>query len=72
MKEKIRWYKSKGGAVHSRKESWFISDEHEKVYKENYIRVKGMDDLTRYVVPKPKPKKSKNKASGKAKIRKEK
>ena len=56
MSEKIRWYKSKRGAIHSRKESWFASDEHEKIYKDNYIRIKGEDDLTRYVAPKPKPK----------------
>ena len=59
----FRWYKSKKKIVHSRKESWFDSDEKEKVYKDNYIRVKGKDDLSRYVAPKPKPKpkiKSKN------------
>ena len=61
MSEKIRWYKSKRGAIHSRRESWFVSDENEKVYKDNYIRVKGEDDLTVYVAPKPKPKPKKTK-----------
>ena len=31
--EKLRWYKNKKKIVHSRKESWFNSDEKEKVYK---------------------------------------
>ena len=56
MKEETRWYKSKGGAVHSRKESWFNSDEKEKVYKDNYIRINGENDLSAYIKPKPKPK----------------
>ena len=56
MSEKIRWYKSKRGAVHSRKESWFVSDENERVYKDNYIRINGENDFTAYVSPKPKPK----------------
>ena len=65
MKEKIRWYKSKSGAVHSRKESWFTSDEHEKIYKDNYKRINGENDLTIYVAPNPKPKKKKSKLKSK-------
>ena len=59
----FRWYKSKKKIVHSRKESWFDSDEKEKIYKDNFVRVKGEDDLSVYVAPKPKPKpKTKSKA----------
>ena len=61
MSEKIRWYKSKRGAVHSRKESWFVSDENERVYKDNYIRINGENDFTAYVSPKPKAKPKKKK-----------
>ena len=61
MSEKIRWYKSKRGAIHSRKESWFVSDENEKVYKDNYIRINGENDFTAYVSPKPKAKPKKKK-----------
>ncbi len=67
MKEEFRWYKSRRGAVHSRKESWFTSDEHEKVYKDNYIRIKGEKDLSLYVEPKPKPKPKPKKKSSKKK-----
>ena len=56
MKSEFRWYRDKKKIVHSRKESWFDSDEKEKVYKDNFIRVKGEDDLSVYVAPKPKPK----------------
>ena len=56
MKSEFRWYRNKQKIVHSRKESWFDSDEKEKVYKDNFIRVKGEDDLSVYVAPKPKPK----------------
>ena len=56
MKSEFRWYRNKQKIVHSRKESWFNSDEKEKVYKDNFIRVKGEDDLSVYVAPKPKPK----------------
>ena len=56
MKSEFRWYRNKNKIVHSRKESWFDSDEKEKVYKDNFIRVKGEDDLSVYVAPKPKPK----------------
>ena len=51
MKEEFRWYQSRRGAVHSRKESWFTSDEHEKIYKDNYKRIKGKKDLSPYVEP---------------------
>ena len=56
MKENLRWYKNRRRQVHSRKESWFNSAEKEKGYEENFIRIKGEDDLTPYVKPKPKPK----------------
>ena len=56
MKSEFRWYRNKQKIVHSRKESWFDSDEKEKVYKDNFIRVKGEDDLSVYIAPKPKPK----------------
>ena len=56
MKSEFRWYRNKQKIVHSRKESWFDSDEKEKVYKDNFIRVKGEVDLSVYVAPKPKPK----------------
>jgi len=65
MKEEFRWYQSKRGAVHSRKESWFTSDEHEKIYKDNYKRINGENDLTIYVAPNPKPKKKKSKLKSK-------
>ena len=65
MEEKFRWYRNKKKVVHSRSESWFNSDR-EKFYEENLIRVKGENDLTRYVPPKPKPKpKPKTKAKAK-------
>ena len=56
MKENLRWYKNRRRQVHSRKESWFNSAEKEKVYEENFIRIKGEDDLSAYIKPKPKPK----------------
>ena len=56
MKSEFRWYRNKQKIVHSRKESWFDSDEKEKVYKDNFIRVNGENDSTAYVSPKPKPK----------------
>ena len=56
MKENLRWYKNRLRKVHSRKESWFNSAEKEKVYEENFIRIKGEDDLSAYIKPKPKPK----------------
>ena len=56
MKSEFRWYRNKKKIVHSRKESWFDSDEKEKVYKDNFIRVKGENDLSVYVAPKPKTK----------------
>ena len=66
MKSEFRWYRNKQKIVHSRKESWFDSDEKEKVYKDNFIWVKGEDDLSVYVAPKPKPKpKTKAKAGAK-------
>ena len=66
MKEKIRWYRSKKGIVHTRKESWFNNSEKEEVYKDNFKRIKGENDFTAYVAPKPKPKpKSKTKAKKK-------
>ena len=68
MSEKIRWYKNKKKIVHSRKESWFNSDEKEKVYKENFVRIKTENDLSVYVEPKPKPKpKPKKKTTKKSK-----
>ena len=54
--EKYRWYRNKKKIIHSRKESWFNSAEREKVYEENFIRIKGADDLTPFVKPKPKAK----------------
>ncbi len=54
--EKLRWYKNRQKIVHSRKESWFNSDEKEQVYKENFTRIKDENDLSAYVAPKPKPK----------------
>ena len=66
MKSEFRWYRDKKKIVHSRKESWFNSDEKEKVYKDNFIRVKGENDLSIYVAPKPKSKpKPKTKAKAK-------
>ena len=54
--EKLRWYKNRQKIVHSRKESWFNSNEKEQVYKDNFTRIKSENDLSTYVVPKPKPK----------------
>ena len=54
-KEEFRYYRNRRKVVHRRKESWFNADR-EKVYKDNFIRVKGEDDLSVYVAPKPKPK----------------
>jgi hypothetical protein len=54
-KEEFRYYRDRRKVVHRRKESWFNA-EREKVYKDNFIRVKGEDDLSIYVAPKPKPK----------------
>jgi len=54
-KEEFRYYRDRRKVVHRRKESWFNA-EREKVYKDNFIRVKGEDDLSVYVAPKPKPK----------------
>tara|TARA_R110000824_G_scaffold304114_1_gene491912 strand:- start:13 stop:207 length:195 start_codon:yes stop_codon:yes gene_type:complete len=54
--EKYRWYKNKKKETHRRKDSWFTSTGREKVYEENYTRIKGEDDLTPYIKPKPKPK----------------
>ena len=71
MKENLRWYKNKQKKVHSRKESWFNSAEKEKIYKENFTRIKSEQDLSIYLEPKPKqktkpkPKKKKSKKSGK-------
>ena len=67
MKSEFRWYRNKQKIVHSRKESWFDSDEKEKVYKDNYIRIKGEKDLSLYVEPKPKPKPKPKKKSSKKK-----
>ena len=55
MKENLRWYKNRQKKVHSRKESWFNSAEKEKIYKENFTRIKSEEDLSVYVEPKPKP-----------------
>ena len=54
-KEEFRYYRNRRKVVHRRKESWFNA-EREKVYKDNFIRVKGEDDLSVYVAPKPKSK----------------
>ena len=54
--EKLRWYKNRQKIVHSRKESWFNSDEKEQVYKEYFNRIEDENDLSAYVAPKPKPK----------------
>jgi len=68
MKSEFRWYRNKKKLIHKRAESWFDSDEKEKVYKDNFIRVKGEDDLSVYVAPKPKSKpKPKTKAKPKKK-----
>ena len=56
MAEEYRWYRNKKKTIHSRKESWFNSAEKEKGYEENFIRIKGEDDLSAYIKPKPKPK----------------
>ena len=53
---KFRYYMNRKKVVHKRKESWFNSPEKEKVYEENFIRIKGEDDLSAYIKPKPKPK----------------
>ena len=71
-KEGYRYYMNFRKIVHRRAESWF-DDAGEKVYKENYTRVKGIDDLTLYESSKPKSKSnSKKKTSGKKNIKKEK
>ena len=44
--EKLRWYKNRQKIVHSRKESWFNSDEKEQVYKKNFTRIKDENDLS--------------------------
>ena len=62
-KEEFRYYRNRRKSIHRRKESWFNA-EREKVYKDNFIRVKGEDDLSVYVAPKPK---TKPKANPKAK-----
>ena len=54
-KEEFRYYRDRRKVVHRRKESWFNA-EREKVYKDNFIRVKGENDLSVYVAPKPKTK----------------
>ena len=56
MKQEFRFYRNKKKLIHKRAELWFNSADREKVYKDNFIRIKGEDDLTRYVDPKPKPK----------------
>tara|TARA_R100000458_G_scaffold55592_1_gene59684 strand:- start:1984 stop:2193 length:210 start_codon:yes stop_codon:yes gene_type:complete len=65
MKDEFRYYRNKKKIIHKRKESWFDSAEKEKVYKDNYIRINGEDDLTRYIEPKPKPKPKKKKKASK-------
>ena len=66
MKSEFRYYRNKKKIVHKRKESWFDSPEKEKVYEENFIRIKAEDDLSVFVKPKPKPKpKAKKKAKKK-------
>ena len=67
MSKEYRWYKHRTTKkIHSRKESWFNMAEKEKLYEENFIRIKGEDDLRAYVKPKPKPKpKAKKKAKKK-------
>ena len=69
MSEKYRYYKNKKTIVHKRKETWFDSPEKEKVYEENFIRIKSENDLSVFVKPKPKPK-PKPKAKKKAKKKK--
>ena len=65
-KEEFRYYMNRRKVVHSRPESWFSSHkEGEKVYSESYTRVKGMDDLTPYELPKPKAKPKAKKGSKK-------
>ena len=59
-KEEFRYYRNRRKSVHRRKESWFNA-ESEKVYSESFKRVKGMDDLTSYELPKPKSKSKKSK-----------
>ena len=56
MAKEYRYYKNKRNAIHRRAESWFNSAEKEKIYEENFIRIKGEDDLSAYIKPKPKPK----------------
>ena len=58
MEEKYRWYRNAKKVTHRRKESWFNSPEKEKVYSENFVRIKAENDLSAYVAPKPKPKPS--------------
>ena len=69
MADKLRWYKNRKKIIHSRSEAWFDSDKKEKLYKDNFIRINGEDDMTIYVEPKPKPK-PKPKAKPKAKAKK--
>ena len=71
MAKEYRWYRNKKKIIHSRKESWFNSAEKEKVYEENFIRIKGEDDFSAYIKPKPKPK-PKSKPKKKAKVTKKK
>jgi len=56
MAVEYRYYKNRRNAIHRRSESWFDSAEKEKIYEENFIRIKGEDDLSAYIKPKPKPK----------------
>ena len=63
-KEEFRYYRNRRKSIHRRKESWFNA-EREKVYSESYTRVKGMDDLTPYELPKPKAKPKAKKGSKK-------
>ena len=61
-KEEFRYYMNRKKVVHRRPESWFeVHKDGEKVYSGSYTRVKGMDDLTPYELPKPKPKAKKSK-----------
>ena len=69
MSEEYRYYRNKKKIVHKRKETWFDSPEKEKVYEENFIRIKSENDLSVFVKPKPKPK-PKPKAKKKAKKKK--
>ena len=61
-KEEFRYYMNRRKVVHRRPESWFDAHKDgEKVYSGSYTRVKGMDDLTPYELPKPKLKTKKSK-----------